>query len=180
MAKMRLFGVGAGVIVALAASAVCASAASTKTRLEMKAEGKHLSAGAEVLLVAGYSLGPCYWEEQNFRVTVNHSKTDKLVRTVEVGQFEGCGGGAKAIEITGAGKMTVKMAPMRISLEGPCVYEFREISATFTQREWGPETYGSASGKLDRAQSVRTPACAKTRTTIFDMALSGVETTLVS
>jgi hypothetical protein len=180
MAKMKLFGVGAGVTVVLAASAICASAASTKTRLELKAEGKPLKAGAEVLLVAGYSLGGCYWEEQAFKVTVNGSRTDKLVRTGEPGQLENCGGGTKAIEITSAKKMIVKLAPMRIHLGGPCVYEFKEISATFAQREWGPEIYGTATGKLDRAQSVRSSACAKTRTTIFDMALSGVETGLIS
>jgi hypothetical protein len=180
MAKMKVFGVGTGVTVALAASALCASAASITTRLELKAEGRPLKAGAEVLLVAGYSLGGCYWEEQAFNVTVNGSKTDKLVRMGEAGQLEGCGGGAKAIEITSAKKMIVKLAPMRIHLGGPCVYEFKEISATFSQREWGPEIYGTAIGKLDRAQSVRSSACAKTRTTIFDMALSGVETGLIS
>jgi len=180
MAKMRLFGVGAGVALVLAASAVCASAASTKTRLELKSEGKPLRAGAGVLLVAGYSLGGCYWEEQEFKVTVNRSRADKLVRTGEAGQLESCHGGAKAVEITSARKMIVKLAPMRIHLGGPCVYEFREISATFAQREWGPEIYGTATGKLDRAQSVRSSVCAKTRTTIFDMALSGVETGLIS
>jgi hypothetical protein len=102
------------------------------------------------------------------------------VRTGEAGQLENCGGGAKAIEITSAKKMIVKLAPMRIDLEGPCVYEFKEISGTFAQREWGPEIYGTATGKLDRAQSVRSSACVKTRTTIFDMALSGVETGLIS
>jgi hypothetical protein len=180
MAKMKLFAVGVGVTVVLAASAICASAATTKTRLEMKAEGKPLAAGGEVLLVAGYSLGECYWEEQEFKVTVNRSRTDKLVRTGEAGQLERCGGGAKAIEITSAKKMIVKLAPMRIHLEGPCVYELKEISATFAQREWGPEIYGTAIGKLDKAASARSPACAKTRTTIFDMALSGVETALIS
>jgi hypothetical protein len=180
MAKMRLFGVAAGVAIVLATSAICASAASTKTRLELKLEGKPLKAGAEVLLVAGYSLGGCYWEEQEFKVTVNGSRTDKLARSGEAGQLEDCGGGAKAIEVTSAGKMIVKLAPMRIHLEGPCVYEFREISATFAQKEWGPEIYGTATGKLDRAQSVRSSACAKTRTTIFDMALGGVETGLIS
>jgi hypothetical protein len=180
MARMKLFAVGAGVTVALAASAICASAATTKTRLELKAEGKPLAAGGEVLLVAGFSLGECYWEEQEFKVTVNRSKTDKLVRTGEAGQLESCGGGAKAIEITSAKKMIVRLAPMRIHLEGPCVYEFKEISATFAQREWGPEIYGTATGKLDKAASARSPACAKARTTIFDMALSGVETALIS
>jgi hypothetical protein len=180
MTKTKLFGVGAGMIVVLAASAICASAASTRTRLELKAEGKPLTAGAEVLLVAGYSLGECYWEEQGFKVTVNGSRTDKLVRTGEAGQLENCGGGAKAIEITSTNKMIVKLAPMRIHLEGPCVYDFKELSATFAQREWGPETYGSATGKLDTAQSVRSSVCAKTRTTVFDIALSGVETGLIS
>ena len=37
MAKMKLFGVGAGVTVMLAASAICASAASTNARLQLKA-----------------------------------------------------------------------------------------------------------------------------------------------
>jgi len=180
MGKMKLLRLGAGVTVVLAASAISASAASTKTRLELKAEGKPLTAGAEVLLVAGYSIGGCYWEEQDFKVTVNGSKTDKLVRTGEAGQLEDCDGGARAIEITSAKKMIVKLAPMRIHLEGPCVYEFKEMSATFVQREWGPEIEGTAAGKLDKAESVRSPACAKTRTTIFDMALSGMETGLIS
>ena len=113
-------------------------------------------------------------------MAVNRSKADKLVRTGEAGQIENCGGGAKAIEITSAKKMIVKLAPMRIDLEGPCVYEFKEISATYTQREWGPEIYGTATGKLGRAQSLRSSACAKTRTTIFDMALSGVKAGLIS
>ncbi len=178
MRAMRLFGAGAGVIAVLAASAVCASAASTRTLLELKAEGKPLAVGAEVLLVAGYSLGPCYWEEQGFKVVLNRSGVDRLARTGEAGQLESCGGGAKTIEITSARRMIVKLAPMRIALEGPCVYEFREFSAAFAQREWGPEIYGSATGKLDKAKSTRSPACAKTRTTIFDIALSGVETRL--
>jgi hypothetical protein len=180
MAKIKMFGVGTGMTVVLAASAICAGAATTKTRLELKAEGKPLKAGAEVLLVAGYSLGDCYWEEQGFKVTVNGSRTDKLVRTSEAVQLEDCGVGAKAIEITSAKKMVVKLAPMRIHLEGPCVYEFKEISATFAQRESGPEIYGTATGKLERAHSLRSSVCAKTRTTIFDMALSGVETGLIS
>jgi len=180
MSKMKLLGVGAGLTIVLAASAICASAASTRTQLELKAEGKALKAGAEVLLVAGYSIGGCYWEEQEFKVTVNDSRTDKLVRTGEAGQFENCDGGAKAIEMTSAKKMIVKLAPLRIHLAGPCVYEFKEISATFVQREWGPEIEGTAAGRLDRAESVRSSACAKTRTTIFDMALSGMETGLIS
>ncbi len=180
MGRMKLLAVGASVTVALGASAICASAASTRTLLELKTEGKPLNAGAEVLLVAGYSLGGCYWEEQEFKVTVNGSKTDKLARTGGAGQAEGCSGGAKAIEITSAKKMVVKLAPMRIHLAGPCVYEFKEISATFAQREWGPEIYGTAAGNLYRPESLRSAACAKTRTTIFDMALSGVETGLIS
>ncbi len=166
--------------VVLALSAACASAASNRTLLELKAEGKPLAVGGDVLLVAGYSLGPCYWEEQEFKVAVNRSKADKLVRTGEAGQLENCRGGAKAIEITSAKKMIVKLAPMRIHLEGPCVYEFKEISATFAQREWGPEIYGAATGKLDKAESAQSPACAKTRTTIFDMGLIGIETALIS
>jgi hypothetical protein len=181
MYKMRptwfLMGVTA---VVLALSTASAGAASNGTLLELKAEGKPLAVGGEVLLVAGYSLGPCYWEEQGFKVTLNRSKADKLVRTGEAEQIENCGGGAKAIEITSAKKMIVKLAPMLIALEGPCVYEFREISATFAQKEWGPEIYGSATGKLDKAKSARSPACAKTRATTFDAALSGVETALIS
>ncbi len=177
MGKTRLSGFLLGVAaVVFALSAACAGAASSRTLLELKAEGKALAAGGEVLLVAGYSLGPCYWEEQEFKVVVNRAKADKLVRTGEAGQLEGCSGGAKAIEITSAKKMIVKLAPMRIDLGGPCVYEFNEISATFAQREWGPEIYGTASGKLDRAASTRSQACAKTRTTTFDVSLSGVET----
>jgi len=180
--KMRLFAVAAGVLVSslLAATAACAGAASTTSLLELKLEGKQLTPGAEVLLVAGYSLGGCYWEEQEFKVTVNRSRADKLVRTGQPGQLEGCDGGAKSVEITSAGKMIVRLAPMRIHLEGPCVYEFKEISATFSQKEWGPEIYGSAAGKLNKAESTRAAACAKTRTTLFDVALSGVETRSVS
>jgi len=181
MGNTRLPGLLLGVTaVVLALSTACASAASNRTLLELKAEGKPLAVGGEVLLVAGYSLGPCYWEEQDFKVAVNRSKADKLVRTGEAGQLENCGGGAKAIEITSAKKMIVTLAPMRIDLEGPCVYEFKEIMATFAQREWGPEIYGTATGKLDKAKSARSPACAKTRTTIFDVALSGIETALIS
>lgn len=181
MGKTRLPGFLLGVTaVVLTLSTACAGAAPNRTRLELKAEGKPLAAGGEVLLVAGYSLGPCYWEEQSFKVAVNRSKADKLVRTGEAAQIENCGGGAKAIEITSAKKMVVKLAPMRISLEGPCVYEFKEISGTFAQREWGPEIYGAATGKLNKAKSARSPACAKTRTTIFDAALSGIETALIS
>jgi hypothetical protein len=181
MGKTRLLGFLLGMtIVVLALFAACASAASNSTLLELKAEGKPLAVGGEVLLVGGYSLGPCYWEEQEFKVAVNRSKADRLVRTGEAGQLENCGGGAKAIEITSAKKMIVKLAPMRIDLGGPCVYEFKEISATFAQREWGPEIYGTATGKLDRAESARSPACAKTRTTIFDVGLSGIETALIS
>jgi hypothetical protein len=166
--------------IVLALPTTCASAASNKTLLELKAEGKPLAVGGEVLFVAGYSLGPCYWEEQDFKVAVNRSKADRLVRTGEAEQIEDCGGGAKAIELTSAKKMIVKLAPMRIDLEGPCVYEFKEISATFAQKEWGPEIYGTATGKLAKAKRARPPACAKTRTTIFDAALSGIETALIS
>jgi hypothetical protein len=181
MGKTRLPGLLLGVTaVVLALSAALASAASNRTLLELKAEGKPLAVGGEVLLVAGYSLGPCYWEEQEFKVAVNRSKADKLVRTGEAGQLENCGGGAKAIEITSAKKMSVKLAPMRIDLGGPCVYEFKEISATFAQRDWGPEIFGTASGKLDKADSTRSPACAKTRGTIFDLALIGIETALIT
>ncbi len=179
MRRMKLLGLVAGVVAVLAASAVGASAASTKALLGLKTEGKLLPAGAEVLLVAGYSMGGCYWEEQEFKVTVNGSRTDKLVRTGEAGQLENCDGGAKAIEITSARKLTVKLAPMRIHLAGPCVYEFKEVSATFVQKLWGPEIEGTAVGKLDRGESLRSRACAKTRGTIFDMALSGVETGLI-
>jgi hypothetical protein len=181
MGKMRLPGFLLGVTaVVLALSSACASAASSAARLELKAERKPLAVGGEVLLVAGYSLGPCYWEEQEFKVAVNRSKADKLVRTGEAGQIESCGGGAKAIEITSAKRMIVKLAPMGIDLEGPCVYEFKAISAPFAQTALGPEIYGTATGKLEKAAGARSSACAKTRTTIFDMALSGVETTLVS
>jgi hypothetical protein len=181
MGKMRLPGFLLGVTaIVLALSTACAGAASNKALLELKAEGKPLAVGGEVLLVAGYSLGPCYWEEQDFKVTVNRAKADKLVRTGEAEQIENCGGGARAIEITSARKMIVKLAPMLIDLEGPCVYEFKEISATFTQRESGPEIYGSATGRLDKAKSARSPACAKARTTTFDAALSGIETALIS
>lgn len=181
MGKTRLLGFLLGVTaVVLSLSAACASAASNRTLLELKAEGKPLAVGGEVRLVAGYSLGPCYWEEQELKVAVNRSKADRLVRTGEAGQLENCGGGAKAIEITSAKKMIVKLAPMRVHLEGPCVYEFKEISATFAQREWGPEIFGTAAGKLDKAESTRSPACAMTRATIFDLALSGIETALGS
>ena len=180
MRKMRLLGVAAGTVLALAVASMGASAASTKTLMQLRMEGKPLKAGAEVLLAAGYSLGDCYWEEQEFKVVANGAKTDKLVRINQSGLVEGCDGGAKVVEITSARKMTVRMAPMRIHVTGPCVYEFREISATFRQREWGPEIEGTASGKLYRAESSRSAACAKTRNTVFDMALSGVETKLIA
>jgi hypothetical protein len=180
MRKTRLAGLLFGVAVALLSLFFAsAGAASTRTLLELKAEGKQLAVGGDALLVAGYSLGSCYWEEQEFKLTVNHSKVDKLVRTGEAGQFESCAGGAKAIEITSAKKMTVKLAPMHIDLAGPCVYEFKELSATFAQREWGPEIYGTTTGKLDRSANARAPACAKTRTSTFDVSLSGIETALV-
>jgi hypothetical protein len=180
MRRMRLSALLLAVTaVVLALSVACASAASSGARLELKAEGKPLAVGGEVLFVAGYSLGPCYWEEQAFKVTVNRSRVDKLVRTGEAAQIENCGGGAKAIEVTSAKKMSVKLAPMLIALGGPCVYEFKEIAGKFAQREWGPEIYGSATGKLDKAKSARAPACAKTRTTVFDAALSGIETSLI-
>ncbi|HTU80340.1 MAG TPA: hypothetical protein VMF09_16435 [Solirubrobacteraceae bacterium] len=181
MGKTRLPGFLLGVTaIVLALSTACASAASGGTLLELKAEGKPLAVGGEVLLVAGYSLGPCYWEEQDFKVAVNRSKADKLVRTGEAGQLESCAGGTKAIEITSAKKMIVKLAPMRIDVEGPCVYEFKEISATFAQMEWGPEIYGTAAGELvDKAASARSPACVKRRTTTFDVGLSGIETALI-
>jgi hypothetical protein len=179
---MKLFGIATGALVLglLLATAACAGATPTKSLLELKLEGKPLAAGGEVLLVAGYSLGGCYWEEQEFKVTVNHARTDKLVRTGQPAQLAGCDGGTESVEITSADKMIVRLAPMRIHLGGPCVYEFKEISATFSQQEWGPEIYGSAAGKLNTAESAHSPACAKTRTTLFDMALSGVETRLVS
>jgi len=179
MAKTRLAGLLLGVVV-LALSSVGASAAPTRSLLELKAEGKPLAVGAEALFVAGYSLGPCYWEEQSFKVTVNRSRTDRLVKTGEAGQVEDCGGGATAIELTSANRMVVKLAPLRIDLGGPCVYQFRQISASFAQMEWGPEIYGTATGRLDKAQSTHSPACVKTRTTLFDMSLNGVETALVS
>jgi hypothetical protein len=179
--KTRLFVVAAGVLVLglSAATATWAGATSTGSLLELKLEGKPLAAGAEVLLVAGYSLGDCYWEEQEFKVTVNRSGTDRLARAGQPQQLQGCTGGPKSVEITSAGKMTVRMAPMRIHLGGPCVYEFREMSAAFAQKEWGPEIYGSVAGKLYAAESAHAPACAKTRTTVYDIALSGVETRLV-
>jgi len=179
MGKMRLLGIGAVVLVALSASAIYANAASTKARLELKLEGQPLKAGGAVLLVAGYSLGGCYWEEQEFKVTVNRAQTDKLVRTGEAGQVEGCSGGAKSIEITATRKLLVRLAPVRIHLETGCVYDFKEVSATFTQKEWGPEIEGNTAGKLDKAASAKTATCAKTRTTFFDLALSGLETTLI-
>lgn len=178
MVRMKLSRVSAGVALVLAASAICASGASAAASLELKAEGKPLSAGGEVLLVAGYSLGGCYWEEQEFKVTSNRAGTDRLARTGEAGQYEGCTGGAKSIEITAARKMTVKLAPLRIHLEGGCVYEFKEVSGRYAQTEWGPEISGNATGRVNAAQSLRTAKCAKTRTTFFDVALSGLETVL--
>jgi hypothetical protein len=181
MARMRLFGILAGALALglLALTAAAAGAASTK-RVELKMEGKPLTRGAEVLLVAGYSLGDCYWEEQELKVTVNRASVDKLSRGAEAGQLEGCGGGVKAVEITNAHKMIVRLAPLRIHVGGPCVYEFKAISAAYTEEEWGPEIYGSASGTLNKAESSRTAGCTKTRATAFDMALSGVEARLTS
>lgn len=179
MTKTTLLGLLASLAVAQAASAIWASAAPARTALELKAEGKPLNAGASVLLVAGYSLGGCYWEEQEMKVTVNRSNVDKLVRTGETGQLEPCGGGVRSLEITSTRKMIVKLAPLRIHLPRTCVYEFREFSGTFAQREWGPEIAGTATGKLDRAQSTRSVSCAKTDSTSFDVALSGTETAAV-
>jgi hypothetical protein len=180
--KMRLGAIAAALAFALAATVVGAAAAAASSRsplLELKFEGKPLTASTEVLLVAGYSLGGCYWEEQELKVTVNRASADKLVRSGQAGQAEGCDGGAKSVEITSAGKMTVRLAPLRIHLEGGCVYEFKQLSAAFSRREWGPEIYGSAAGKLDKAESAHASStCAKTRTTLFDVALSGVETRL--
>jgi hypothetical protein len=170
---------GAGVLVVLAVAAMSASAASRKTLMQLRMEGKPLNTGAEVLLAAGYSLGECYWEEQEFKVVTNGAKTDKLVRVSQSGLVEGCDGGATTIEITSARKMTVKMAPMRIHVTGPCVYEFKEITSTLHQREWGPEIEGTATGGLRTTESPRSAACAKTRNTVFDMALSGVETEVI-
>ncbi len=176
MRRMSLLAAGALAVLALAAPTTSASAAPAKTLLQLRMEGKPLKAGAEVLLVAGYSLGECYWEEQEFKVVANGAKTDKLVRINQSGLVEGCDGGAKVIEITSAGKMTVKMAPMRIHVTGPCVYEFKELSTTFRQREWGPEIEGTATGELYAPESPRSAACAKKRNTVFDAALSGIET----
>lgn len=176
---MRTLGplaLGAGVVIALALAGTCA-AASPET-VQLRSEGKPLTSGAEVLLSAGYSLGECYWEEQEFKLLTNGARTDKLVRVGESGLVEGCDGGAKVLEITGARKMTVKMAPMRIHVSGPCVYEFKEISSSFTQREWGPEIEGTATGKLYAPESPRSAACAKSRTTVFDVALIGIQTQL--
>jgi hypothetical protein len=183
MTKMRMFGVAGSVLVLSLLGAIVASASvasSAKSLLELKLEGKQLNPSAEVLLVAGYSLGGCYWEEQEFKVVVNRARTDKLVRTGQSGQFEDCDGGAESIELTSADKMIVKLAPMRIHIEGPCVYEVKEISATFSQEEWGPEIFGSAVGRLNSAESGRSSTCAKTGSTLFDMALSGMETRLFS
>ncbi len=180
MRRTRLVGVAVGAVLVLAVCAIGASATTPKTRMQLRLEGKPLKPGAAVLMAAGYSLGECYWEEQEFKVVTNGAKTDKLVRINQSGLVEGCDGGATAIEITGARKVTVKMAPMRIHVSGPCVYVFKEISSTFRQHEWGPEIEGTVSGKLDTAERPRSPACAKSRTTAFDMALSGVETELVA
>jgi len=180
MIKMRLLGLGAGLAFALAAVPTGVSAAATRNLLQLRMEGTPLKAGAEVLLAAGYSLGGCYWEEQEFKVVSNGAKTDKLVRVNQSGLVEGCAGGAKVVEITSARTMTVRMAPMRIHVAGPCVYEFREVSATFHQHEWGPEIEGIAVGRRYAPESPRSAKCAKTRNTVFDVALSGVETELIA
>lgn len=175
MSKMRLLQAGAALVVALALLPASVGAASSTTATQLQAEGQTLQAGAEVLLVAGYSLGECYWEEQEFKVVTNGAKIDKLERVGQNGLVEGCGGGAQSVELTSAGRMRVKMAPLRIHLPGPCVYEFTEMAAAFRQREWGPEIAGSATGKLYTPESSRSAKCAKTRSTAFDVALSGVE-----
>ena len=180
MRKLMLLCVCAGAVLVLAAGTASAGAATTKNLLQLQMEGKPLKAGAEVLLVGGYSLGECYWEEQEFKVTVNSAKTDKLVRINPSGLVEGCTGGARVIEITSAKKLTVKMAAMRMHVAGPCVYEFTEMSSTFRQREWGPEIVGNTTGKLYARESPRSAKCAKTRNTFCDIALSGVETQLVA
>jgi hypothetical protein len=180
MRTARLFTAGVGTIAMLALGAVSASGASTTPLLQLKTEGQPAKVGAELLMVAGYSLGECYFEEQEFKLLVNDAKTDKLVRTSQNGLAEDCDGGAEVVEITSAKKLTLRMAPMRIHVSGPCVYEFKEISGTFVQTEWGPEVAGAATGKLYAPESTHATACAKTRRTSFDIGLSGVETKLTS
>jgi len=172
--NVRLVAICAAVIAVLALAAVSATAATSGT-LQLKTEGKAAAAGAELEFVAGYSMGECYWEEQEFKLVTNGGRTDKLVRTTQNGLAENCSGGAKVIELTSTRTMTVRMAPMRIHVTGPCVYEFKEMSGTFKQHEWGPEASGLATGTLDRHEA-HAASCPKTRRTEFDVSLSGVET----
>jgi hypothetical protein len=160
-------------VLAVLVLTVAGAGAATSATLQLRTEGKAAAAGAELEFVAGYSMGECYWEEQEFKVVTNGSRTDKLVRSTQNGLVEGCSGGAKVIEITSA-KMTVRMAPLRIHATGGCVYQFKEMSGPFKQREWGPEVVGTATGALYRPES--SASCPKTRRTIFDVGLSGVET----
>ncbi len=163
-------------VAAVLALTVAGAGAATSATLQLRSEGKAAAAGAELEFVAGYSMGECYWEEQEFKLVTNGAQTDKLVRSSQNGLVEGCSGGAKVIEITSAKKLTVRMAPLRIHATGGCVYQFKEMSGPFKQREWGPEVVGTATGTLYRPES--SASCAKTRRTAFDVGLSGVETKL--
>jgi hypothetical protein len=173
MRKLRLLAMGVAALFAVAA--VSASGASAKTVLELKSEGKTLAKGAEVGIVGGYS-PECYYEEDLFKVAVNGAKTDKLTSS-ENGTVEDCDGGAKTIELTSAGKMTVKMSPMRIHEPGPCVYEFKKVSGTFKLGPFEPEINGSVTSKLYKKES---GACAKTQTTGFEIFLADVETEVIT
>lgn len=175
MTNVRLLALGIVLAGALALQGAAASASSS--RLELKSEGKALLAGGEALLVAGYSLNGCYFEEQELKVAVNGAATDRLTHTGEAGLAEGCDGGARTVEISSSRRLTVKLAPLRIHLTGPCVYEFKEISGKYQQQGWGPEIAGTATGTLYKRESERAGCAARQRSS-YDIALIGVETAL--
>lgn len=160
---------------AIAALGASAASGASGGHLQLKSEGKALASGGEVLFVGGYALGTCYSEEQPLKLAANGAATDKLTRGSESGQLEGCTGGVQSVELSAAHKMTVKMAPLRIHLAGPCVYEFKVISGAFQQTSWGPELSGTATGSLYKHES-KSAGCAGTDKSFYDIALIGVET----
>ncbi len=175
MTKVRLLAWGVALAGALALQ--CNAAIAASTRLQLKSEGKALLAGGEALLVGGYSLNDCYFEEQEFKLAVNNAATDKLTRGSESGFAEGCDGGAKTIEISSSRRLTVEMAPLRIHLAGPCVYEFKQFAGSYHQQSWGPEIAGTATGALYKRESERS-GCAAHQRSAYAIALIGIETAL--
>lgn len=165
----------AGALAGLLAFGAPAAGGASASHLELRSEGKALAKGATALFVGGYSLDSCYSEEQEMKVAVTEAGTDRLVRTGESGTAEGCTGGIETLELTATHTFTAKFAPLRIHLEGPCVYELGKLTGSFQQRAWGVEAWGTATGALSKRESAHS-GCARTRRTEFDIGLSGVET----